>query len=179
MNKVILGMRPFDVSLSLASLTPPVMGQVWGGEFVKFLYCLEGGIMQKFSEADLDKYLLYVLNSHVGKEKAVERWDLVETVFGEHVPAPLRNDDHPQDRDIRYAIGRLRKQGHLICDLGDGNGRYLAATEAEFWELYNYYVKPIKARAEVARAMRKAAIHRWPNALQYSMFNTDELEMSV
>lgn len=130
--------------------------------------------MQKFTDEQLDKFLLYVLGQHIGKEKAVERWTLVETVFGEHVPAPFRNDDHPQDRDIRYAVSRLRKQGHLICDLGNGVGRYIAANEAEFWELYNYYIKPIKARAEVARAMKRAAEQRWPNVLQPSLF-PDEL----
>ena len=132
--------------------------------------------MKKFTDENLDKYLLYVLGQHVGKEKAVDRWDLVETVFGEYVPAHLRNDDNPMDREIRYGVSRLRAQGHLICDLGNGNGRYLAATEAEFWELYQYYVKPIRTRAAVARAMKNAAIRRWPNALQFSMFGNDDPE---
>lgn len=130
--------------------------------------------MQKFTDEQLDKFLLYVLGQHIGKETAIDRWTLVETVFGEHVPAFLRNDDHPQDRDIRYSVSRLRKQGHLICDLGNGDGRYIAANEAEFWELYTYYVKPIKARAEVARAMKRAAEQKWPNVLQPSLF-ADEL----
>mgnify|MGYP001198520275 FL=1 len=130
--------------------------------------------MQKMTDEVLDRSLLYILGQHVGEEKAVERWDLVETVFGEHVPAPLRNDDHPQDREIRYSVSRLRAQGHLICDLGNGKGRYIAANEKEFWQLYNYYVKPIKARAEVARAMKQAAIRRWPNALQPSLFDDGE-----
>lgn len=131
--------------------------------------------MQKFTDEELDKYLLYVMGQHIGKQNAVERWTLVETVFGEHVATPFRNDDHPQDRDIRYAVSRLRKAGHLICDLGNGVGRYIAANEAEFWELYNYYVKPIKARAEVARAMKQAAEQKWPNVLQPSLFGDVEL----
>jgi hypothetical protein len=135
--------------------------------------------MQKFTEEQLDKYLLYVLGQHIGKEKAVERWDLVETVFGEHVPAHLRNDGNPLDRDIRYAVGRLRLQGHLICDLGNGNGRYIAANEKEFWELYNFYVKPIRARAEVARAMKKAALQKWSDVMQISMFSADDVEMNL
>lgn len=130
--------------------------------------------MQKFTEESLDKYLLYVLGKHVGKEKAIDRWELVETVFGEHVPAHLRNDDHPQDRDIRYSVGRLRARDYLICDLGNSHGRYLAATVEEAWEFYNYFIKPIKAKAQTARIIKKAIVRRWPNALQYSLFSLDE-----
>ena len=135
--------------------------------------------MQKMTNEELDRALLYVLGQHIGKAKAVERWDLVEIIFGEHVPEQFRNDDNPQDREIRYSVGRLRAAGHLICDLGNGNGRYIAANENEFWELYNFYVKPIKARAEIARAMKKAAIKRWPNAMQFNMFtNADDVEVT-
>ena len=137
-------------------------------------------MLNKLTDDALDRSLLYILGQHIGKEKAVDRWDLVETVFGEYVPEQFRNDSHPLDREIRYAVNRLRKAGHLICDLGNGKGRYIAKNEAEFWELYNYYVKPIKERAEVARAMKKAAVVRWPNALQFSMFGgaPDDLDVN-
>jgi hypothetical protein len=131
--------------------------------------------MSKYSDEQLDCELVYILNQHVGKEKAIKRWDLVARVFSP-VPLYLQNDDHPEDREIRYAVSRLRAQGHLICDLGDGKGRYLAANEAEFWELYNYYLKPIQARSNVLRAMKKAAEYRWPNLLQPNLFSLDELE---
>lgn len=123
---------------------------------------------------ELDLAVIHILFGHVGKANRVERWDLVRQVFGTAAPLSMQNDDHPQDREIRYAVSRLRRRGYLICDLGDGNGRYLAANENEFWELYNYYVKPIKARAEVARALKKAAAQKFPNLLQPSLFTVIE-----
>lgn len=132
--------------------------------------------LEVVSETQLDRDVLYVLQFHVGKGNAIERWDLVERITGEFVPEAFRNDDNPDDRKIRMAVSRLRAEGHLICDLGNGNGRYIAANEKEFWELYNYYVKPIKVRAEIARAMKQAAARKWPNLNQPSLF--DGLEMS-
>jgi hypothetical protein len=132
--------------------------------------------MPTLSQAELDVEVLFILGQHVGKENAVNRWEMVRIIDGKPVPFHLQNDDNPRDREIRFAIGRLRAAGHLICDLGDGNGRYMAANEAEFWELYSYYVKPIKARAEIALALKKSAARRWPNVLQMSLFNLDQLE---
>jgi len=126
--------------------------------------------------AALDRNVLHILLQHQGKANAVGRWSLVAQVFGADVPMEMRNDDNLQDRDIRYTVGRLREAGHLICDLGDGAGRWLAANEQEFWEFYSYYVKPIKARAGVIRAMKKAAADRWPNLLQPSLFDLAEVE---
>lgn len=74
------------------------------------------------------------------------------------------------------AVGRLRKQGHLICDLGDGAGRWIASTADEFWEFYRYYVKPIKAKAEVARALKKSAEAQFPDMMQPSLFDYAEME---
>ena len=87
-----------------------------------------------------------------------------------------QNDDNFYDREIRYSVGRLRTEGHLICDLGDGAGRWMAANEKEFWEFYSYYVKPIKSRAETIRAMKKAAEQKWPNLMQPSLFDMAEME---
>lgn len=126
---------------------------------------------------ELDRTVLHIMLHHVGKNHRVERWELVEQVFGTPVPLEEQNDDNPLDRDIRYSVGRLRAQGKLICDLGDGAGRWMAATDTEFWEFYGYYVKPIKSRAEVARAMKKAAMEQFPNLLQPSLFDVAEMEM--
>ena len=123
----------------------------------------------------LDSDVLFHLGYHIGKQNAADRWELVEKIYGVAVPQSERNDDNLFDREIRYAVGRLRLKGHLICDLGNGNGRWLAANEDEFWEFYAYYVKPIKSRAEVARALKAAAQERFPNLLQPSLF--DGLEM--
>lgn len=125
---------------------------------------------------ELDRTVLHVLLRHQGKSNRIGRWELVEQVFGAPVPTEQQNDDNIEDRQIRYAVGRLREQGHLICDLGDGDGRWMAATADEFWEFYGYYIKPIKARANVARALKKAAQARFPNLMQPSLFDHAEME---
>jgi len=129
---------------------------------------------RKLDNDQLDREVLFILNQHIGKENAIDRWLMVFDVFGERVLPAQQNDAHPLDRAIRYSINRLRKQSHLICDLGDGNGRYLAANEEEFWEQYRYYASPIKERAEVLHAMKKAAQAKWPNVLQPSLFDAFE-----
>ena len=126
--------------------------------------------MIHISDHDLDKAVFHTLSMRVGKGNAIERWTLVNHIFGVSVPAALQNDDNSYDRMIRAAVSRLRAQGHLICDLGNGNGRYMAANEAEFWEMYSGYVKPIVTRAQIARAMKKSALRCFPNLLQPSLF---------
>lgn len=129
--------------------------------------------MSDMTDEQLDRAVQYALSFHVGQARAIDRWDLVEKVFGQPVPMELRNDDNLQDRDIRYSVSRLRTSGYLICDLGDGNGRWLAENEKEFWKFYSYYVKPIQARAEIARAMKDAAMRQWPNLLQPNLFDVE------
>lgn len=124
---------------------------------------------------ELDRKVLFWIQKHAGKANAINRWELAENVFDVHIPIFEQNDDNLLDRDIRYAVGRLRADGHLICDLGDGSGRYMAETEHEFWEFYSYYVKPIQARANVAKAMKEAAKAKWPNLLQPSLFDVMEM----
>lgn len=127
------------------------------------------------TDEELDSELLYILNQHVGKANAIKRWDLVAKIFGP-VAAHLQNDGNVDDRRIREAVNRLRSRAHLICDLGNAQGRYLANNEAEFWEFYASYLKPLKARSEILRVMKKAAQEKWPNLLQPSLFSIDELE---
>lgn len=122
----------------------------------------------------LDKEVLYLLNRHIGKDNSIDRWLMVFDLFGERVAHEKQNDDHPLDRAIRASVNRLRKQGHLICDLGNGKGRYLAKDEKEFWEMYSYYATPLKERAEVLRSMKKSALQKWPNVLQPNLFDAFE-----
>ncbi len=126
---------------------------------------------------ELDRTVLHILLLHQGKPNRVGRWELVEQVFGGPVLPAFQNDDNLYDRDVRYAVGRLRAAGHLICDLGDGAGRWMAANEKEFWEFYGYFVKPIKSKADVARALKKSAQQKWPNLMQPSLFDAAEMEM--
>jgi hypothetical protein len=126
----------------------------------------------------MDQRILSILLQHQGKANSIDRWDLVEMILGEPVPADQRNDSHRTDRLIRYSVARLRIAGHLILDLGDGSGRYMAGSAAEFWEFYGYYVEPIKTRAEVIRSMKKTAEERWPDLAQPSLFDINSLEIA-
>lgn len=126
------------------------------------------------TDEELDKAVLYFLSKPgVTFENRLDRWELVEQVFREHVPEHLRNDDHPLDRDIRESVRRLREQGHLICDMGDGKGRWIAQTREEFWKFYSYFVKPISAKANTARVMVRAAKQKFPDLLQPSLFSSE------
>jgi hypothetical protein len=131
------------------------------------------------TDDQLDIEVTFVLSKCVGKGHTISRWAMVERIFGLPVPEHLQNDSNPQDRLIRASVNRLRKQGHLICDLGDGQGWYLAATAEEFWEMYHFYVKPLRERAEVAQAMKRAARKQFPDLMQPSLFVMDDLEVAL
>jgi hypothetical protein len=130
---------------------------------------------QQISDEELDRRVLFEMGFHIGEENAINRWELVEKVFKTHVPEHERNDDNLLDRAVRYAVGRLRKKHHLIGDMGNGAGRYVVKTEHEFWRFYGSYVKPIKERAEIARALKDAAKEKFPNLMQPSLFDTVEM----
>lgn len=124
-----------------------------------------------FTDEQLDKNVLYFLSKPgVTFENRLDRWELVKQVFGEFVPEHQRNDDHPLDRNIRESVSRLRMAGHLICDMGDGKGRWVATSEEEFWKFYARFVKPISATARTARALKKAAEQKFPKLNQPSLF---------
>ena len=128
----------------------------------------------QFTDDELDERLKREFVLHQGKEQAVKRWNLVTSVYGTGSDMP-QNDDNLQDRQIRSAVERLRNHGWLICDLGNGKGRYLAANPDEYWEFRSSYLKPLRARAKVIRAMDKAAQEKYPNLLQPSLFDLSDV----
>jgi hypothetical protein len=130
-------------------------------------------VTDQLSNEELDRRVLFELGFHHGEENAVNRWELVEKVFHVQVPEDERNDDNLLDRDIRYAVSRLRKRGELIGDLGNGAGRYMIRTEGEFWKWYGYYVKPMAERRQIAEAMKDAAKEKFPSLLQPSLFGAE------
>lgn len=79
----------------------------------------------------------------------------------------MTNDE--LDRTVLHILLRHQGKANRI-------GRWMASTEAEFWEFYSYYVKPIKSRADVARALKKAALEKFPNLMQPSLFDYVEME---
>jgi hypothetical protein len=54
----------------------------------------------------------------------------------------------------------------LICDMGDGHGRYLAATIEEYQAFRQYYGAGAFERLATIREMDKAAEEVWPDVLQ-------------
>jgi len=124
--------------------------------------------MSNLTEEQLDYEVLFILSQHVGKENAISRWQLVEKVIG-YVPEHLRTNNNMEDREVRDAVSRLRLQGHVICDMGDGRGRYMAGSVEEFWEFYFYYLTPLLKGRKTLDALKKAAAEQWPDVQQMRM----------
>ena len=122
-------------------------------------------IIQKYTDLELDKEVLFVLKQHLGKKNPVGRWEIVSRVFGAGAAA-LQNDDNPADRQIRESIARLRKGGVLVCNMGDGRGSYLAESVEEYNEFRSYYGSAAFEKMEIIRRMDDAAKSEFPDLLQ-------------
>ncbi len=121
--------------------------------------------MNKLADLELDTELRRILTEHCGHQSAIERWTLVSRIFGADAAHP-RNDDNFADRRIRESVARLRGTGMLICDLGDGHGRYLATTADEYRAFRSRYGSAAFQVMETLRAMDQAANQKFPNSLQ-------------
>lgn len=88
--------------------------------------------MKTIKQAQLDRDVLFHLSIHRGKGDPIGRWELVEKIFGRAAREP-ESDENLYDRHVRASVERLRVEGHLICDMGDGRGRYLASTADQYW----------------------------------------------
>jgi hypothetical protein len=114
---------------------------------------------------ELEERIVLTLTHHVGRGNAVDRWAMVVSIFGAGADIP-QSDDNYYDRRIRRKVESLRRKGHLICNLGDGRGWFLAENEEEyrsFRAMYGSHAFPIM---ETIHSMDKAAQAQWPNALQ-------------
>lgn len=125
--------------------------------------------MPKFTDEQLDHKVEFTLRQHCGRSNPIGRWALVELIFGVEACLP-RNDENLADRQIRESVARLRRQGMLICDMGDGSGRFLAGSEGEYQAFRLKYGGRAYEVIETLREMDKAAQKIWPNALQPGLF---------
>ena len=127
----------------------------------------------------LDDEIRYQLYQHLGRGNAIDRWDLVRAVFGKDAALALV-DMHPQDMDesgdhnrfdrrIRDGIERLRNNGHMICNMGSGDGYYIAATIEEYQEFRLKYGRHAFPIIQTIRRMDETAKQKWPNPLQPSL----------
>ena len=134
--------------------------------------------MNKYTDEQLDREVAFLLRSHRGKANAINRWDMVEYLFGVGTSYP-RNDSNYPDRRIRESIERLRKS-MLICDMGDGSGRFMAANYAEYLEFRAKYISrafPIMQTAAAMDAVAREAftdeyIEHQREKLQPSLFGS-------
>lgn len=112
------------------------------------------------SKAELDHWVLYQLMQHVGAANAVLRAELVRAVFDvDLVRHDVQRD--PLDRQVRESIERMRHQGALVCNLGSGDGYFMAATLEEyqaFRAMYGSHAFPI---LDAIREMDRAAEQQW------------------
>lgn len=114
------------------------------------------------STDEIDRQVLFQLNFHHGKDRAIPRWDLVRKVFGEDaVTGETMNDDNPSDRATRNSIERLRHKGNHICNLGDGKGYFIASTRAEYEQFKKYYLGASWNKFENVNHMDISADTRW------------------
>lgn len=120
------------------------------------------------TDKQLDRELLYVVRMHRGQDNAIGRWDLCIKLFGEDAVFS-RSDTNTYDRNIRRCVERLRRRGYIICNLGNGDGYFLAVTKEDYQRFraaYGAHAFPIM---ETIREMDKAAERQWPNPLQPSL----------
>ncbi|MBI5933294.1 MAG: hypothetical protein HY867_06265 [Chloroflexi bacterium] len=121
--------------------------------------------MPKFSDDQLDASVLHFIRQHRGKANPIGRWELVAKIFGP-VAAADQNDDNFADRQIRESVMRLRRRGALICDMGDGRGRYLADSVEEYQAFRQYFGAAAFEKLATVKEMDKAADQEWPSELQ-------------
>lgn len=117
------------------------------------------------TDSELDREVRFVIYQHKGGQNAVRRWDLTLRIFGEDAVLD-RSDGNTYDRQLRKSIERLRRQGHLICNLGNGDGYFLASTKDEYQDFRSVYGAHAFPIMETIRALDQAAGQKWPNPLQ-------------
>lgn len=121
--------------------------------------------MRKYTDEQLDREVLFLLKLHTGKHNPVGRWEMVIRIYGDDAILPQTNDNMA-DRQIRESIARLRTSGVLVCDMGDGSGRFLAMSLDEYQAFRLKYGGRAYEVLETLREMDKAARQIWPDVLQ-------------
>ena len=121
------------------------------------------------SDDALDHEVLYQLMQHIGQQNAIERRTLMERVYGLGLTVPADLDANIFDRQVRRSIERLRHQGHLIANMGNGDGYYVISKLEEYQAFRAMYVSHAVPIMEAARQMDREAERKWPNPAQPRM----------
>lgn len=114
--------------------------------------------------AGLDRAVLRVLASRIGRDRAVGRKELTALVG--------RLGFHAHERQVRETIKQLRRDGHLICSAaGEDGGYYMAKDRQEYNEFRQAeFAAKIVDMNETLRAMDAAAERQFGKAMQKSLF---------
>lgn len=121
--------------------------------------------MPTLTDDQLDANVLYFLKKHRGKANPIGRWELVAKIYGPEAALP-EDDSNRADREIRESVKRLRRAGVLICDMGDGRGRFLADNKAEYDAFRTYFGAAAFEKMETLRAMDDAVVCEFPDEQQ-------------
>lgn len=121
-------------------------------------------MFENVNTAALGRAIIGVLSYHVGRSNAIGRDQLVERLSAQGHRA--------QERVVREAIKRLRRDGHLICSMpGNDGGYYMAADHKEFTDFDRMeFSAKISDMNETRRAMLEAARRQFGDAVQINLF---------
>lgn len=123
---------------------------------------------RELTDVELDSELLFVLRQHKGQDNAIQRWNLVSNIFGEDAVYD-RGDLNIYDRQVRRCIERMRRAGHIICNLGGGDGYFLAESVDEYQAFRAVYGGRAFQIIETVKVLDQAAGQQWENPLQPRM----------
>jgi hypothetical protein len=110
----------------------------------------------RFTDEQLEREVLRLILPHRGIGNRLDRWELVERIFGAEARHP-EDDGNMHDRKVRGAVESLRRKGYLICDMGDGAGRWMAASMEEYQDFRRKYGSSAFTIIETVREMDRAA----------------------
>ena len=115
-------------------------------------------------QPDLLSALTTVIGQHVGADKAIGRYNLLQAVRALGV--------HTDERRMRLAISELRRTGYPVASMpGHRGGYYQPKDIDEFQEfLLREYEAKILDMRETVRAMRQAAPSFFARKTQFRLF---------
>lgn len=116
----------------------------------------------------LERALLRILSERVGRENAIDRWELVNLLEDLGV-LPREAGKNLNDRRMRACISQIDlEKKAIICNLGDGY--FMASGWKEFRQVTATEKKRAVSVLEKLRAMEETAERLWGEAQQLELF---------
>lgn len=120
--------------------------------------------MEIKSKEQVENEVRSILTFHIGKDKAVSRWELVTRIFGAEAAAN-RGNNNPFDRQIREVIEKYRTLD-LIVSSSSASGYWLAADMNDIDEIASEYDKRSLKMLEKARTLRKRGVEKFGGQME-------------